>query len=69
MTTKVPSRHETESEIYSLLKRLREVYYSYNPDGDYIHIFVNHDQIICENDFSYSGKDHEKPICVRMYDK
>jgi len=69
MTTKAMTRNEAESKMYALMKELRDTYYAYNPDGDYISIFVNRNQITIENDFSFSGRDHEHPISVRMYDK
>lgn len=59
------TRNEAEKRIGNLMMEIREIYFNYNPGGDYLFLTVGKNYISAENAFHYGGSDHETPISIK----
>ena len=60
------TRNEAEERILKALEELQQVYFDYNPNGEYLNVTVSKNYISATNAFSYGGKDHDFPIAVSV---
>ncbi len=60
------TRSEAEERILKALEEIYQVYFDYNPKGEYLNLYITRNFIGADNAFHFGGKDHDSPLSIKV---